>query len=165
MGRSSVAWVEYEVNDCSFNPENDKIPLENKNQLESAKILEEKYPELFACLFDHNDGSLRLKIPQRGALQSDQISDQQLPLAIFLDANHGDGNYPIALTRSEQYPIDSYDLFARILSGYEMEDEDEQFGFISFSFDDLRGYVVSDGETEWDASLMIDKNGVNWDVG
>ena len=49
----------------------------------------------------------------------------------------------------ESYPIEVYELFSIILSSFKGEhDWDEPYGLLELGFNDLEGYVCSDGDVE-----------------
>ena len=166
-----ISWSDYEINEEPFNPNEDVIPLLNTQQKNAAKFLKENYSELFTALFDELDNNkLKLKLEKRGYLGTNSRSKNELLLRTFLNDNSSkpgprwkDEKFikPISLSR-DSYKIEVYRNFCVIISGY--GDNEESYGWLDFTFDDTRGYVVSDGEEEWDAFITIDEDGVFWGV-
>ena len=164
---SSISWAYLNINDDEFDPNNDVIDLKDDTSLQASQTLEKDYPSLFNALFKKSsEKTLTLNIPSRGYLGTDSTSEEQLILRAFFDDNsstkfskNDEKKKPIYLSKDT---IDKkvYGLVCQIIK--DVFDYDEDYGYIELAFDDTRGYIATDGNEEWEATICITEEGGEW---
>ena len=171
MGFASIHWGYTMINGYDFNSSNEKIDLSDDISIEAYKTFQSKYPDLCNAIFNESSANtLSLKIPFSGYLGTNSHRDDELILRSFFDNNDApltsfqeqmkfEVFKPIGLSR-DSIQKDAYFLFSQIIKNVKGNDDD--FGSLELGFDDLRGFIVTDGESEWEVSITISEEGGQW---
>ncbi len=171
MAHAGISWAYIMINDEEFNPRVDRINLTDNISFEAYETFKQKYSSLCGALFTSiTERELRLDIPFSGYLGTDSTGENELLLRSFLDNNDAPLSHyqesqgfkifkPLGLSK-DSIDKEAYVLFSKILknvNGY-----DDEYGYLELGFDDLRGFVVTDGESEWEVSITISEEGGQW---